>query len=259
MTTTHRLAFLLTLGLLAPLAPAGDDKPPKPDLIVSDVFAAGNDLVVEVQNQGPGTAPKDKTVKLTVTRGTAARKATVTTTVAVPAAVFAIQQVRIPLDKLGDPDELGLIITVVVDPDNAIDEEREGNNICHRQIDHSAPQLRGAYRRSTELPDLVVTDVTADSTNLVVHYANVGKGATGADFLIRIRVGDQAFDGNYYYRFVVPPPFEEAKTGGFNLNLVGLMPGDTAEIEVTIDHEDRVRETDKKNNVFKKKVTIPRN
>src|SRR5438067_7195301 len=100
MTRTHRLAFVPALGLLAPLAPAGDDKSPKPDLIVSEAFTDGDDLVVEVQNQGPGAAPKDKTVKLVVTRGTAAKKATVTTKVAVPVAVFATTQVRVPLDEL---------------------------------------------------------------------------------------------------------------------------------------------------------------
>ena len=41
MTRTHRLAFVPALGLLAPLAPAGDDKSPKPDLIVSEAFTDG--------------------------------------------------------------------------------------------------------------------------------------------------------------------------------------------------------------------------
>jgi hypothetical protein len=260
MTSAHRLTVVVALGSLASFGLAVDDnrKPPKPDLIVSEIYADGDDLVVEIQNQGPGAGPRDTTVKLIVSRGTNDKVVKTDAAVRVPIAPFATEQVRVPLKKLGDPfDPLGEIVTVVVDPDDAIAEEREGNNTCHRQIGPPSTTLRGEYHRTTELPDLVITDITVDVDRLVVHYVNVGKGATGGDFLIRIRVGTMEFDGNYYYRFVVPPRLELARSGGFDVNLVGLKPGDAAEVEATIDHEDRVRESDKTNNTFKKKVTIP--
>ena len=113
---------------------------------------------------------------------------------------------------------------------------------------------------TSDLPDLVITDITATKDYLIVHYRNAGKGvgATGADFLIGIGAGDKSFPGNSLYRFVVPPPGRAMKTGGFTIGLVGLKPGDEAEVTATIDHEGRVKESNSENNTFTKKLTIPR-
>ncbi|MBN9118384.1 MAG: hypothetical protein J0I06_04345 [Planctomycetes bacterium] len=268
----------LAVGSTALLASTGQgDQPPKaekPDLIVADLALDGTDLVLEVQNQGPGAAKKGLTVEAEVSGSvykkvkdkatgkdkTVSEPVSVTVKVPVPAAVMATEKVKVPLDKLGVKElkDFSPMVTVKLDTKKALDEERK-NNTYHRQLDligNQVPAPRGDYRAGTELPDLVITDVTQDSVYLVVHYKNAGKGVTGADFLISFRSGKAKFDGNSYYRFRVPAAGTETKSGGLSYTLIGLKKGDEAEVEVTIDWEDRVRETDKKNNTFKKKIVI---
>jgi hypothetical protein len=271
--------LLLVSGAVVLLATAGQGNQPqkveKPDLIVSDLTLEGTDFVLEVQNQGPGTAKKGTTVEASVSsskRVKAKDKATgkdtfvmqtvsVPVTVTVPVEVMATAQVKIPLEKFGVKElaELSAMFTVNLDTKNALDEERKNNNTYYRQLNFSGREItppRGDYKKSTELPDLVITDITQKDGYLVVHYTNVGEGSTGADFLISIKSGNKTFGGNPYYRWRVPAPNANSKTGGFTLGLIGLKPDDEAEVEATIDPENRVRETDKKNNTFKKKITI---
>lgn len=265
-----------SLGLLTAAGLGGQaQKNEKPDVIVSDLTVDGDDLVLEVQNQGPGVAKKGTKVDAVFTGNTTATvkdKATgkdkavstpfsVTVAVPVPAEPLALERVKLPMAKLGVKEGVKLreLVTVTLDPKKTLAEERPGNNTFHRQLDLAGNQIkpkRAGYEGGTELPDLVVTDVVHDGPYLRVHYTNAGKGATGADFLIEIRSGKLSFGGNSYYRFQVPPPGEEVKSGGFTLGLIGLKPGTEADVEVVIDPENRVRETDKKNNTFKKKVVI---
>jgi hypothetical protein len=270
----------LLLGAVCVLSTSGAGKmasrAEKPDLIVSDLTLDGDDLVLEVQNQGPGKAPRSTQVKAelssyvqvmvkdkTTGKDTTVRKPVSTmVSVTVPEAVMATEQVKVPIKKFGVENLNGFspLITVTLDPDRTLADERPDNNTYYRQLDFTGKQVtppRGDYKSTTELPDLVVTDITqTDRFNLVVHYGNMGKGCTGGDFLISIKCGDKSFPGNQYYRFRVPAPGVETKSGGFNFSLIGLKRGDEAEIEATIDWEDRVRETDKKNNTVKKTIVI---
>jgi hypothetical protein len=271
--------LILVAGSVVFLAAFGRGDPPpkgeKPDLIVSDLRLDGDVVILEVQNQGPGTAKKETTVEATVTGWVettlkddatgkeviAYEPVSITVKVPVPVEVLATDTVKIPLKKFEVKDftKFQPSLHVTLDTKGDLDEERKTNNTFHRELDFTGkavPPDRGDYKAGIELPDLVVTDITHDDINLFVHYANKGKGATGADFLVSIKSGEKKFDGNSYYRFPVPAPGTETKTGGFNLTLLDLKSGDEVEVEATIDHEDRVRETDKKNNTFKKKLTI---
>jgi hypothetical protein len=117
--------------------------------------------------------------------------------------------------------------------------------------------VRAAYTSDGPLPDLVITDIVHDGPYLRVKYRNASAGASGADFLIRIEANGNKFDGNSYYRFVIPPGDTEQTTGGFTLGLVGIKPGTEVSVAATIDWEDRVRESNESNNHFSKRVRIP--
>lgn len=265
-----------SLGLLAAAGQGGQaPKAEKPDIIVSDLTLDGDDLVLEVQNQGPGAAKKGTKVDAVFTVNTTttvkdkvtgkdklvSTPVSVTVSVPVPVEPLTLEKVKLPMAKLrgkegARPSEL---VHVTLDPKKTLAEERPGNNTFHRQLDLMGNQVkpkRAGYEGGTELPDLVVTDVVHDGPYLRVHYTNAGKGATGADFLIEVRSGKLSFGGNPYYRFQVPSQGEKVESGGFTLGLIGLKPGTEADVEVIIDPENRVRESDKKNNTFKKKVVI---
>jgi hypothetical protein len=253
---------LLLASLFATIAiavPVPEDSPELlPDLIASDIRIADGMIILEVQNQGPGVFKKGTTTKVQIQTRHNNKPVSAEITIPVPSGVFEVSETRIPAANFGtnNPAELGPIFSVVLDPEKKLVEARPRNNEYHKQIDGVTP-ARTDHRNPQGLPDLVITDITADNINLCVHYKNQGKGVTGADFLVQIKCGNQSFDGNYFYRFTVPPPGQEVKTGGFNHNLIGLKPGDEAEVTAIIDWEDRVRETDKKNNTFTKTVKIP--
>jgi len=262
MSIFRWLAFVA--GSVLVLTATGRDNQPKaekPDLIVSSLSLDGDELILEVQNQGPGTAKRGTKVEALVSSALKGKPVSVTVTVPVPEKVMATETVKIPLSKFGvkELEDFSPSLTVNLDPKETFAEERKGNNTYYWQLEFDGREnqpLRGDYKTGTELPDLVIRDITQDGINLIVHYTNIGKGSTGADFLISIKCGKQKFDGNHFYRFRVPAPAADTKTGGFNYSLIGLKPGDAAEIEATIDWENRVRETDKKNNTFKKTVKI---
>jgi len=251
---------------VALLAAVGQgNQPPKaekPDLIVADFRLEDDNFVLEVQNQGPGTFKKGTTIAVVSgSRRVQGKTVPVSLTVAVPLPVDvkAIETVKIPVEQLDVTDftELSNMFKVELDAKMKLNEERK-HNTYYRQLDFTGRQIqpaRGDYKTGTDLPDLVITDITRDKTYYYVHYTNKGKGATGADFLVSVRSGNKKFDGNFYYRFRVPAPGEECKTGGLTPGRIGLTVTDECEVEAVIDHEDRVRETDKTNNTFKKKFT----
>ncbi|MCI0700919.1 MAG: hypothetical protein L0241_07540 [Planctomycetia bacterium] len=260
----------IVAGFLVLLPATGQDKQPKdakPVLIVSDLKVDGDNLVIELQNQGPGAAKKGTMVEATVSTTlrmkakdkkdkAKTKRVSITVEVPVPAGVFATETVKVPIAKLGakNKEDLGSQVRVTLDPKKTLTEERVNNNTYIKGASSGKPPPRGDYKTGTELPDLVITDITQETNNLVIHYLNKGKGSTGADFLILVRSGEVKHNGNEYYRFRVPAPNTATKTGGLNLNLIGLVRGADAEVEATIDWEDRVRETDEKNNTFKKKI-----
>jgi hypothetical protein len=245
-----------TVAFTAPVPEA-----PLPDLIVADLRIVDGMIVLEVQNQGPGVFPKGTTTKARIETPRNNKLIQTEVTILVPTGLFEVSEIRIPVANFGtnDPKELGPMFSVVLDPDKKLEEERPGNNEYYRQVDQDLGR-RGNYRQSSEsreLPEIVVTNITADKDYVYVHYKNIGKGVTGADFLVRFSHGDHAFDGNYFYRFTVPPPGMEMKTGGLTLGLIGLKPGDEAKVTATIDYENRVRQSSRKNNTFTKVVKIP--
>lgn len=255
--------WLLAAGLCATAAVGvvGQDKKGKADLVVADVAVDGDDLVLVVQNQGPGTAKKGTFVSadISIRDFAANREGKAAVKAAVPPGPFDLIDVKVPLKTFGlAPDALGRIpdvmVSVVLDRDNKLAEEREKNNDFYRQVDRSVPHPRGDFRGAPGLPDLVVTDINVTKYYVYTTYKNQGEGVTGADFLVATKYGKQSYPGNRFYRFRVPAVGVETKTGGLTHN---LPPGTAIEFEVVIDHDDRVLESNEKNNSFKKKLVIP--
>lgn len=113
--------------------------------------------------------------------------------------------------------------------------------------------------REGEEVNLIIVDVRYDDPYIVVRYANNGAGTTAADFTISLQANGRTFGGNTNYRKQVPEPGVIRKSGGFTPGLVGLQPdGHPAELVVTIDPEDRVREIDESDNTWIGKVDIGR-
>jgi hypothetical protein len=246
-----------------------DDRPQverddRPDLIVSDLRTEGDMLVLEIQNQGPGTARGTITASV---RGSGMSRPRSDSRKEIqleaPRAVRATVTQRIPLVEFGiaADDEFSMMFSIALDTTNVVREGREENNSFSRQLDYSRSSRRilpprATYTNEGPLPDLVITDIVHDGPYLKVKYRNASPGATGADFLIRIESNGRSFDGNGYYRFAIPPGNTEQATGGFTLGLVGIERGNEVSVSATIDWEDRVRESDESNNQFSKRVRI---
>lgn len=252
-----RSAPLLLAALVGLAVAATAQNPPGdgPDLIAADLRLDKGDLVLEVQNQGPGSFAKGATTKATVSAVVKGKRQETEVEVPVPAEPFAVAEVRIPVKGLGvtDAKDLTSPVRVQLDPAKQLKDERAGNNDYKKQ---PAATKRPDYRGAKDLPDLVVTDVTADKTSVHTTFKNVGKGVTGADFIIQTASGGKSFNGNTNYRNVVPPPGTEVKVS-VGLGMLGLKSGATAEVTAVVDPEERVRETDRKNNTLTKKITVP--
>jgi hypothetical protein len=247
------------VALLAATGRGDQPQPDLPDIIVSAIAVAGRNLVVEVQNQGPGAAKADTKVEALMSRWQTLddkfKPKGITVSVPVPVKPMAVERVTVPLVRLGLKN-FNSGVSITLDPKKKLAESRPDNNTFAWQLDDTGAMGRAAYVEVDELPDLVITDVFHDDSYLRVTYMNVGKGATGADFTINLRSGEQSYPGNTWYRRKVPPPGQKVQTGGFTLGLIGLKRGMEADVEVIIDPEDRVRETTKYNNTFTKKVVI---
>jgi hypothetical protein len=258
-------SVLLTGGLLVAFDSWGQvEHDDRPDLIVSDLRHEGDMLVLEIQNQGPGVARG--TIKVTVGgKGmtqprTDSRKEI---QLEAPQKVRATVTQRIPLADFGIPPngEFSMMFQVALDTANTVKEGREENNSFWRQLDYSRswrkvlPE-RAPYTSEAPLPDLVITDIVQDGPYLKVKYRNASTGATGADFLFKTEANGKMYDGNYFYRYVIPPGNREHTTGGLTLGLVGIERGTEVSVKATIDWEDRVRESDETNNTFTKRVRI---
>ncbi len=113
-----------------------------------------------------------------------------------------------------------------------------------------------AEKNFTNLPDLIVTDITHEGPYIYVHYMNQGFVGSKGDFLIKISAEGKSFEGNAYYRFKIPEPGEETKTGGFTIGLIGLEKDMTSIVTAEIDWENRVDERNENNNVFHKQISI---
>lgn len=108
----------------------------------------------------------------------------------------------------------------------------------------------------SNLPDLIVTDITQEGRYIYVHYMNQGLVGGEGDFLIKISALGKSFEGNRYYRFKIPAPGQIRKTGGFTLGLIGLKKGMEKIVTAEIDWEKRIDERNENNNVFHKQVRI---
>jgi hypothetical protein len=258
--------LLQAFGLLvASSAMSQVERDNRPDLIVSDFRNEGAMVVLEIQNQGPGTARGTITANV---RGSGMSQPRTDSSKAIqieaPEAVRATVTHRIPLADFGvaTDSEFAMMFHISLDTANAVKEANEDNNVFSRQIDYhhlSGRRVlppRATYTNAGPLPDLVITDIVHDGPYLRVKYRNASVGATGADFLIKIEANGRTFDGNRYYRFVIPPGNTETTTGGFTLGLVGIEPGAEVDVKATIDWEGRVRESDETNNQFSKRVRI---
>jgi hypothetical protein len=236
----------------------------RPDLIVSDLRSDNDMLVLEIQNQGPGTARGTITASV---RGSGMSQPRTDSRqdiqLEAPQKAGATVTRRIPLTDFGIPmdTEFSVMFHVALDTTNAVRESREDNNSFSRQLDYyrgsrKVLPVRPLYTNDGPLPDLIITDIVHDGPYLRVKYRNASAGATGADFLIRVEANGKKFDGNSYYRFVVPPGNTEQTTGGFTLGLIGIERGTEVSVSATIDWEDRVRESNELNNTFSKRVRM---
>jgi hypothetical protein len=255
-----KLGFcVVALGLALLATPTAGQQPQElPDLIVADAYLERNDLVLEIQNQGPGAAKKGATVTARIGGRLRNKPVEVDLTVPAPDEVFAVSHVRIPLAKFGvtDPNHFDQYLTVQLDPANQFADARRDNNTYHKILGPKTNSDRGDYQRQRNLPDLVINDITCNGGSIFVHYQNRGRGVTGADFLVELSGNKRKFEGNYLYRFTVPPPGKAMSTGGFSPDLLALNIGDEVEITARIDPEQRVRESNDRNNTFTKKIKI---
>ncbi|MBX3167215.1 MAG: hypothetical protein KF760_07375 [Candidatus Eremiobacteraeota bacterium] len=236
-------AGVLTVGLAAPLE--------LPDVIVTHLSRTDKTVTVHLQNQGPGSGKGS--VRLLVARQ-GAREGPVQVNVPAPKRVFEVtSSPPIPLRSLGVPaDWSSQMLQVEIQADG---QARSSNKTFYEQLERSSGVMHndsGPYNEEhPDLPDLVIERVFYDGPSyLKVVYANRGRGRTGADFLISSRCGQRKFGGNYYYRYRVPPAGQSRTTGGLSIGRLGLKPGDKAQLEMTIDPEGRVRETNSQNNTW---------
>ena len=109
--------------LIASDSLAGAESDYRPDLIVSDLRRDGDQLVLEIQNQGPGVARGSVTVSVH-TKGMLNSKADTNINVQLdaPQAVRATSTRQIPLAGLGitDAAEFSAMFSIVVDTTNAV-------------------------------------------------------------------------------------------------------------------------------------------
>lgn len=236
----------------------------KPDLVVAKLRLHGDQLVVQYQNQGAhGSAmPFD----LRIGRWEKERMLEPTVVVRglpVPDELGLLETPPIPLASLGltDSERIQEVFCVRLDTANAVPEDNESNNqyLEHvfrpAQADDNTPdwdQFKG-------IPDLVVSSIKYYAPNsLVIAIENQGSGITAADFLVAVTVNGVSKTGNHIYRFRQPPPVagQQMVYHDNSVNKFKVMPGDSAEVEVVVDFENRLRESNKANNRFVQKVTF---
>lgn len=231
-----------------------------PDLIIADVRHDDSFLIVDLQNQGPGAAPKGKRIAVRLFAKSSRKVFDVTRTAPVPEAEFEVTTVRIPFREFRVANIKGLHgepITLTVDPKNELPEAREGNNEFVRIfLAGEVLPPRGDYGADKGLPDLIVTDVTTSELGFVIHYRNAGEGVTGADFHIESRSPNKTSTETPGGRWKVPAPGASGKTGPVSYNLHRLSNGTQVRIDVTIDPDDRVRESNEANNTFSKTIRV---
>jgi hypothetical protein len=107
------------------------------------------------------------------------------------------------------------------------------------------------------LPDLIVTDIFFDNNCLFVKYMNVGAAGTG-DFHIRVsdKYQNNIYTVNSEYPFTLPAPKQEMTTEGIPVGSLGLKIGMNISITAEIDWENRIKESNKNNNIFQKQLDL---
>lgn len=106
------------------------------------------------------------------------------------------------------------------------------------------------------LPDLVIKDFyyRGPIPYLYTEYCNTGKSSVREVFLIKTESDAGMFSGNSFYPHFVPEPGECKTTGGLSIGLVGVKEGETKEITVTVDWENKVKESNEENNTMTKTI-----
>ena len=172
---TFASGFLLASALLvASNLLSQVERDDRPDLIVSDLRNEGDMLVLEIQNQGPGTAGGTITASV---RGSGMSQPRTDSRkdiqLEAPRATRATVTHRIPLAEFGIPanGEFSMMFHIALDTANAVNEASEGNNSFSRQLDYSrswrkVPPPRATYTNEGPLPDLVITEIVHDGTSV---------------------------------------------------------------------------------------------
>ncbi len=251
--------------------PESGDTPQLPDLIATDLYYDDDkqNLVLEVQNQGPTAAAQGLVAEVEVSglkKGNTEYER-IMVSIPVPTDVFAIETIKIPLSRFNvtsAEEFFAPIFYVTLDPKQKLKESNRANNSYGRQVDHEDNYPRGDYKTKAGMPDLVITDIEISGNAVLTQFANQGSGVSGGDFIIRFNIRNQEFKTNMAYRWRVPalnvPTFTRNPSSGAGyvlpLGNLNLKAGDTIEVEATIDPEGRVRESNRQNNVFKKTLTV---
>lgn len=103
--------------------------------------------------------------------------------------------------------------------------------------------------KKEELPDLIIKDFYYDEGGyFYIKYCNIGGSGGKGNFLIKVESNTEAWEGNIAYPFAIPDPGACEMTGSINISYFGAKRGEKKEITGTIDWEDKVQESNEKNN-----------
>ena len=253
------LALYLLTGSLALAAP------PAPDYVVSHIEFRAPNLYIEVQNQGPGRGSGTLQGEFTL-RPDGSTREPVPFRLSLPAPIEEFGVATFPpidIRKWGlKPEKFGFFLHGKINPDRSLPEALWTNNefdhplyigwATGKLIERAHPDLR----TQAGVPDLVCQDILYRGGRLYCVIANQGKGATGADYVVRFKTNNQYRDTNAYYRDYQPPPGQHYEKGGLALNLFGLQVGQRVPVTCEVDPEHRVREENKANNLLTKTLSL---
>jgi hypothetical protein len=238
-----------------------------PDLLVTNVAYSNFHLTLELQNQGPAQFQGPVEVQVVLKQDGKVRAKLNTKVGRGHWPVFGVQRsTPVDISKLltFDPKvgHVNFLVTATVDPAKRTVDARPQNNTFIKffgmagEDANEAPVIRGDYRRSKELPDLVIEELVFDPPYVKARFSNLGGEASGADFRFRWYANGQERGSSLAQRFVVPPPGKVHETGGLSMNLLGLVSGNETTVKAVIDFEDRVRELREDNNTKVQKMAL---
>ncbi|MCA9776301.1 MAG: hypothetical protein KC800_06275 [Candidatus Eremiobacteraeota bacterium] len=152
---------------------------------------------------------------------------------------------EISLASLGSSESSSLLLEIKVDPGNAVRESSESNNSYVGSVKTGTKFRIPKGVNLKALPDLVVDKPEFKGGHISLRVVNIGKGWTSADFIVDIRTGGHHRNSNRHGRLSVPAP---GKSRVVHLSSPHWTVG--YDLEVEVDPEGRVRESDETNNVL---------